>query len=182
MLQILHRFQSFGRYKNACNSRTNSPNFSAPFPSHTTSHPSQTPSTRSSRNGYQHHSQLSQPRAYFQYALSYSAQNTSFPLTCSNCLQVPQQRWDPTLKPSRSATCSSAPARSVSIQLWANLCVLSGLYKITQLMSRLDGQVEGGVDAQAEQALKNLKAIVEAGGSELGKVVKTTVRPTRLRV
>jgi enamine deaminase RidA (YjgF/YER057c/UK114 family) len=36
--------------------------------------------------------------------------------------------------------------------------------------------VPGGVEAQTEQALKNLKAVVEAGGSELGKVVKTTVR------
>ncbi|KAJ2930442.1 hypothetical protein H1R20_g6661, partial [Candolleomyces eurysporus] len=35
--------------------------------------------------------------------------------------------------------------------------------------------VEGGVEAQAEQALKNLKAVVEAAGAELGKVVKTTV-------
>jgi reactive intermediate/imine deaminase len=35
--------------------------------------------------------------------------------------------------------------------------------------------VPGGVEAQTEQALKNLKAVVEAGGSELGKVVKTTV-------
>ncbi|EKM61836.1 uncharacterized protein PHACADRAFT_248704 [Phanerochaete carnosa HHB-10118-sp] len=35
--------------------------------------------------------------------------------------------------------------------------------------------VEGGVEAQAEQALKNLKAVVEAGGSEVGKIVKTTV-------
>ena len=35
--------------------------------------------------------------------------------------------------------------------------------------------VEGGVVAQTEQALKNLKAVVEAGGSELGKVAKTTV-------
>ncbi|PFH49829.1 hypothetical protein AMATHDRAFT_4589 [Amanita thiersii Skay4041] len=35
--------------------------------------------------------------------------------------------------------------------------------------------VEGGVEAQTEQALKNLKAVVEAGGSTLGKVVKTTV-------
>jgi len=35
--------------------------------------------------------------------------------------------------------------------------------------------VSGGVEAQTEQALKNLKAVVEAGGSELGKVVKTTV-------
>ncbi|KIK02087.1 hypothetical protein K443DRAFT_97468 [Laccaria amethystina LaAM-08-1] len=35
--------------------------------------------------------------------------------------------------------------------------------------------VEGGVVPQTEQALKNLKAVVEAGGSELGKVAKTTV-------
>ncbi|KAG5654146.1 hypothetical protein H0H81_006857 [Sphagnurus paluster] len=34
---------------------------------------------------------------------------------------------------------------------------------------------EGDVEAQARQALANLKAVVEAGGSELGKVVKTTV-------
>ena len=39
-----------------------------------------------------------------------------------------------------------------------------------------DMKVEGGVEAQARQALKNLKAVVEAGGSELGKIVKTTVR------
>ena len=36
--------------------------------------------------------------------------------------------------------------------------------------------VEGGVEAQTTQAMKNLKAVVEAGGSELGKVAKTTVR------
>ena len=36
--------------------------------------------------------------------------------------------------------------------------------------------VSGGVEAQTEQVLKNLKAVVEAGGSELGKVVKTPVR------
>ncbi|KAI4522074.1 Endoribonuclease L-PSP/chorismate mutase-like protein [Schizophyllum commune] len=35
--------------------------------------------------------------------------------------------------------------------------------------------VEGGIEAQAHQALKNLKAVVEASGSELGKVVKCTV-------
>jgi 2-iminobutanoate/2-iminopropanoate deaminase len=35
--------------------------------------------------------------------------------------------------------------------------------------------VPGGVVEQTEQALKNLKAVVEAGGSELGKVAKTTV-------
>ncbi len=35
--------------------------------------------------------------------------------------------------------------------------------------------VEGGIEAQTKQALKNLTSVVEAGGSELGKVVKTTV-------
>ena len=40
----------------------------------------------------------------------------------------------------------------------------------------MGGKVEGGVEAQAKQALKNMKSIIEAGGSEVGKVVKTTVR------
>ena len=35
--------------------------------------------------------------------------------------------------------------------------------------------VEGGIQAQTRQALENLKAVVEAGGSSLGKVIKTTV-------
>ncbi|KAF9444428.1 YjgF-like protein [Macrolepiota fuliginosa MF-IS2] len=35
--------------------------------------------------------------------------------------------------------------------------------------------IEGGVEEQTRQALKNLKAVIEASGSELGKVVKTTV-------
>lgn len=35
--------------------------------------------------------------------------------------------------------------------------------------------VEGGVDAQTRQVLDNLKAVLEAGGSSLENVVKTTV-------
>ena len=35
--------------------------------------------------------------------------------------------------------------------------------------------VEGGIEAQARQALENVKAIVEAAGSSLEKVVKVTV-------
>lgn len=35
--------------------------------------------------------------------------------------------------------------------------------------------VPGGIEEQTKQVLKNLTAVVEAGGSELGKVVKTTV-------
>jgi len=35
--------------------------------------------------------------------------------------------------------------------------------------------VEGGIQAQTRQALTNLKAILEAAGSGLGQVIKTTV-------
>lgn len=40
--------------------------------------------------------------------------------------------------------------------------------------------VSGGVEEQTKQVLNNLSAVVEAGGSEMGKVVKTTVRPLQL--
>ena len=36
------------------------------------------------------------------------------------------------------------------------------------------GQLVGGLEAQTEQALKNLAAILEAAGSRMEKVVKTT--------
>jgi reactive intermediate/imine deaminase len=42
--------------------------------------------------------------------------------------------------------------------------------------------VSGGIEAQTEQVLKNLKSVVEAGGSELGKVVKTTVCPNKIKI
>ena len=35
--------------------------------------------------------------------------------------------------------------------------------------------VEGGIDAQARQALTNVSAVLEAAGTSLAKVVKTTV-------
>ena len=40
--------------------------------------------------------------------------------------------------------------------------------------------VAGGVEEQTKQVLKNLSAVVEASGSDLGKVVKTTVRSSPL--
>ncbi|HYI15900.1 MAG TPA: RidA family protein [Thermomicrobiales bacterium] len=40
--------------------------------------------------------------------------------------------------------------------------------------------VEGGITAQAEQVMKNLQAVVEAAGSSLGQVVKTTCFLTNL--
>ena len=35
--------------------------------------------------------------------------------------------------------------------------------------------VEGGVEAQARQALANLRAVLEAGGSSMARVVKTVI-------
>ncbi len=35
--------------------------------------------------------------------------------------------------------------------------------------------VEGGVEAQARQALSNLRAVLEAGGSSMARVVKTVI-------
>ena len=40
--------------------------------------------------------------------------------------------------------------------------------------------VPGGVEAQAEQSLKNLKAVLEAAGYSLADVVKTTVFLTNM--
>lgn len=36
--------------------------------------------------------------------------------------------------------------------------------------------MDGGLEAQTKQALRNLKTIIEAGGATIDKVVKTTVR------
>ena len=42
--------------------------------------------------------------------------------------------------------------------------------------------VAGGIEEQTKQALKNLRAVVEASGSDLGKVAKTTVGGSRIFV
>lgn len=46
--------------------------------------------------------------------------------------------------------------------------------------SKTGAFVEGGIEGQAHQALQNLKNVVEASGSEVGKIVKTTVRKCKL--
>ena len=53
-----------------------------------------------------------------------------------------------------------------------NLLYTSGSIPI---MPETGNVVEGGVEEQTKQAIENLKAIVEAAGSDLGKVIKTTV-------
>lgn len=41
--------------------------------------------------------------------------------------------------------------------------------------------VEGGIEAQTERVLNNLRAVLEAAGSSLDRVVKTTVYLTNLK-
>lgn len=53
-----------------------------------------------------------------------------------------------------------------------NLVFLSGQLGIDPSTGEL---VEGGVEAQAAQALKNIDAVLQAAGAEFKNVVKTTV-------
>lgn len=43
------------------------------------------------------------------------------------------------------------------------------------LVPGTDALVEGGIEAQTRQVLDNLRAIIEAAGSNMSKVIKTTV-------
>ena len=52
------------------------------------------------------------------------------------------------------------------------LIFLSGQGPLDPATNRL---VEGDIAAQTERVLENLKAVLEAGGSSLGQVLKTTV-------
>ena len=58
----------------------------------------------------------------------------------------------------------------------------SGLVFVAgQVGSTLDGEIPGDtIQEQTEQAIANLRAILEAAGSGLGKLVKTTVFLQRL--
>ena len=57
--------------------------------------------------------------------------------------------------------------------------VSRGIFLFTAGQIALDpatgNMVEGGIEVQTEQVLKNLKAVVEAGGSRLEDVIKVTV-------
>lgn len=49
------------------------------------------------------------------------------------------------------------------------------VYTSGQLPLKADGTMPEGIEAQAKQSLDNVKAVVEAGGSSLAKVVKVTI-------
>ena len=53
-----------------------------------------------------------------------------------------------------------------------NLLFTSGMIPIDPATNTL---VEGGIEVQAERALENVKALLEASGTSLDKVVKTVV-------
>ena len=53
-----------------------------------------------------------------------------------------------------------------------NLLFTSGMIPIDPATNTL---VEGGIEIQAERALENVKALLEASGSSMDKVVKTVV-------
>ncbi len=55
---------------------------------------------------------------------------------------------------------------------YGDLLFLSGQVGIDPASGKL---VEGGVEAQARQALDNLAAVLEAAGSSLSRLLKTTV-------
>lgn len=44
-----------------------------------------------------------------------------------------------------------------------------------QLPTDANGRIPTGIAAQTEQCIRNVQAVLEAGGSDLGHVVKTTV-------
>jgi 2-iminobutanoate/2-iminopropanoate deaminase len=53
-----------------------------------------------------------------------------------------------------------------------NMVYTSGQIPINPLTGNV---VEGGAAEQSEQAMKNLKAVLEAAGSSMEKVIKTTI-------
>lgn len=55
---------------------------------------------------------------------------------------------------------------------WNGLVFLSGQIPLDPVTMQM---AEGGVAAQTERVLENLKAVLEASGSSLAQVVKTTV-------
>ncbi len=65
---------------------------------------------------------------------------------------------------------------SQAIRLGSFLFV-SGQIPLDPVTGQLIG---GGIESQARQALENLKAIVEASGSSINKVVKTTIYMTKI--
>ncbi|KAJ6478700.1 Endoribonuclease L-PSP/chorismate mutase-like protein [Mycena vulgaris] len=91
---------------------------------------------------------------------------------------LPKHRLQPAgvpQSPFREQMCcnpTDAPAVQGPYSRLGDLLFCSGSIALDPATSEV---VPGGIEPQTEQALKNMKTILEEGGSELGKVVKTTV-------
>ncbi len=57
----------------------------------------------------------------------------------------------------------------------AGVAVGDFIFVSGQIPTDADGNLPAGIEAQARQSILNLKAVLEAGGSDLQHVVKTTV-------
>lgn len=66
-------------------------------------------------------------------------------------------------------------SQAVKVHGWLYLSGQLGIHPVTRLMAGDTAQV------QAEQALKNIKALLEVAGGDLGRVVKTTIYLTDLK-
>lgn len=72
----------------------------------------------------------------------------------------------------------STPKAPAAIGPYSQAVAVNGMLYTSGMIpvNPADGQIaEGGVTAQAEQALSNLKALIEEAGSSMENVVKTTV-------
>lgn len=75
----------------------------------------------------------------------------------------------------KTITTEKAPA---AVGPYSQAVVANGLVFTAGQLALIPGtkdMAEGGIQAQTEQALKNLKAVLEAAGTSLAQVVKVTV-------
>jgi len=79
---------------------------------------------------------------------------------------------DPALTPVASPNAPSAIGPYSQAVKFKDLVFVSGNIPLDPITGEI---VAGGVEEQTKQVLKNLSAVVEASGSDLGRVVKTTV-------
>jgi 2-iminobutanoate/2-iminopropanoate deaminase len=77
----------------------------------------------------------------------------------------------------------STPRAPLAIGPYSQAIVIDGwVYCSGQIPLGVDGTlVAGGIDAQTEQVLHNLKEVLSAAGADLNAVVKTTVYVQDLR-
>lgn len=80
-------------------------------------------------------------------------------------------------------TTVTAPAAPPAVGPYSHAVVANGMIYTAGQVGLIPGTkqlAEGGVEAQTAQVLENLRAVLQASGSDLDKVVKTTVFLTNM--